>query len=222
MQHKPEGSGCGSLCAPTPCVPSSFIIVLPPCHLSFPLVVVVVMPPPRHLWYLSSICHHSTHHPPHKQLLMKLGAGGVSFVVMGGAGWLGVGHPGHHSPVHQGPPFVVVVMPHSQSQFPSTLSSAPVPHPVYCHHHCHHPCPCSQLSSSFHPPSTPWAVACEAGGGWCVIHHCGWCSCPHHSWSVLSPQSFPSMYQPSTLQVVAHSGSVRRQVSLSTSLLLMH
>jgi len=33
--------------------------------------------------------------------------------------------------------------------------------------HCHSPSP-----SSFHPRTTPRAVAREAGGGWCAIHHC--------------------------------------------------
>ena len=33
--------------------------------------------------------------------------------------------------------------------------------------HCHSP---SLLS--FHPWTTPWAVAHEAGGRWCAIHHC--------------------------------------------------
>jgi hypothetical protein len=52
---------------------SSLLLLLCPLH---------HLPRPQHL---PTICRHSTCHPPHEQLLVRLGAGGVLSVVVGGA-----------------------------------------------------------------------------------------------------------------------------------------
>jgi hypothetical protein len=62
------------------------------------------------------------------------------------------------------PPAVVVFLP---LRLPSPSSPFPFISPLRL--------PSHRLSLSFHPSSTPWAVACGAGGGWCVVRRFGWC-----------------------------------------------
>ena len=136
-------------------------------------------------------CRHSTRYPPHEQLLMRLGAGGVSFLVR-----------------RCRPLFVAVSvllippLPPSSALIPLIVSSALVPliisSALVCPRHLATP-PLSALvcrfkpllipssshnlalssSAPFHPRSTARAVAREAGGGWCVVCHLapfGWAS----------------------------------------------
>ena len=74
---------------------------------------------------------------------------------------------------------------HSVASFPLLYCLPPhCPALVVLHCCCCHLalscCPCYLVSfmslppvSLFHPPSTPRAVACKAGGGWCILCHCG-------------------------------------------------
>jgi hypothetical protein len=108
-----------------------------------PLALLPVYPPlswssPFPFVSLPVSCRYrSTHHPPHGQLLVGLGVGGVLFVALGGAGPVSV----------VGVVLAVIVDP------PPSLSSFTFPSSTFL------------SSSSVHPPSTPWAVACGAGLG---------------------------------------------------------
>ena len=89
------------------------------------------------------------------------------------------------------PPLSSLLLPLSPSSFHPPLAAfaiSPPPHPHSSTLVCHFnpllilylsPNPALSLSAPFHLWSTPWAVAHEAGGRWCVVHHLvpfGWAS----------------------------------------------
>jgi hypothetical protein len=73
-----------------------------------------------------------------------------------------------------------------------------------------HPRP--RLSSSFHPPSIPRAVARETGGEWCVVRRVRFASLSRHCPSPVAPVLVSFLVIPShhtTLQAGACSGGGR-------------
>ena len=117
------------------------------------------------VWIVSSspLCHHHqrrpTRHPPPKQLLRQLEAGGVS---LGSLGIIGV--VGHHW--GRWASLGVVGCCWASLGIVGCRRHPPFPFPP-----CLPSClpSCLPFQSSFHPPSTPRAVAREAGGGCCAV-----------------------------------------------------
>ena len=119
-------------------------------QLSSPLPLSSLIPAP---------CHHSTHPPPHKQLLVRLGVGGVSSSCPCSV-------PRHRLSSSHSPCALVVIPLLSSLSLPS-LSSFPrlLSFPL----------------SSVHQPSTSQAGARKGGGRCSILWHGGCCChCPHH------------------------------------------
>jgi hypothetical protein len=174
--------------------PSLSWVLSPPSRCTPPLSWLSPFPFPFVSLPLGCRCR-STHHPPHGQLLVGLGAGGVSFVTLGGAGpvsviWRGVG-------AGRGVSVVVVgtgAVPHVVGPWCSFSSSSVGGPPV---------CPPSSLSLS-HPVFTPRAVA-HGGGGGCWLPSVLW----GRAWVVVPCLSFPCR-RPPVLAVPPHEQLLAR------------